>query len=70
MGPEKAPEPTRAASGSESELDRIKSLDSDAYSGRQELWAICDKTADDHLRAKEDPEGRLRHLYPKREQRL
>lgn len=70
MGPEKAPEPTRGASGSASELDRIKSLDADAHSSRQELWAICDETADDHLKAKEDPEGRLRHLYLKGEQRL
>jgi hypothetical protein len=62
MGAEKAPEPTRADSGSESELDRIKSPDSDAHSNRVQLWAICDKTADYHLKAKEDPQGRLRHL--------
>ncbi len=47
------------------ELGGIKSLYSESYYPREEFWGIYGETAYRRLKAKYDPQGRLRDLYDK-----
>ncbi|MCU0833281.1 MAG: FAD-binding oxidoreductase [Chromatiaceae bacterium] len=52
------------------EMGGIKSLYSDSYYGREEFWTIYGKPVYDRLKAKYDPQGRLRDLYAKCVERM
>jgi FAD/FMN-containing dehydrogenase len=47
------------------ELGGLKSLYSDAFYPEDEFWRLHDRAAYDRLKAKYDPQGRLRNLYDK-----
>lgn len=47
------------------ELGGVKSLYSDAYYTREEFWRLFDRSAYERLKARYDPQGRLKDLYRK-----
>jgi hypothetical protein len=47
------------------ELGGIKSLYSDSYYPPEEFWQIYNKSAYDRVKAKYDPDARLKDIYQK-----